>query len=55
VTDRGSDGEELSQDWQKGASENRRERQTLPLRQVPQKKPEACEDACSLVLPELPN
>jgi hypothetical protein len=32
----GFDGEELSQDRKKGAPENRREGQTLPLRQVPQ-------------------
>jgi hypothetical protein len=34
------DGEELSQDRQKAAPENRREGQTLPLRQVPQAQPE---------------
>ena len=31
-----------------------RERQTLPLRQVPQTKPEAREDSRALVLPGLP-
>src|SRR5581483_1714042 len=36
VTDGGSDGEEHSQDQKAGASEDRREGQTLPLRQVPQ-------------------
>ena len=54
VTDRGSDVEELSQDRKKGTSENRRERQTLPLHQVPQTKPETREDFRPLVLSELP-
>ena len=53
VTDGSSDGEELSQDWKKGAPEDRNQGQTLPLRQVPQAKPEACQDAGPLVLPEL--
>jgi hypothetical protein len=39
------DGEEHSQDWKADTPENRREGQTLPLRQVPQAKPEACQDA----------
>jgi hypothetical protein len=30
-----SDAEELSQDWKKDSPENRRQRQTIPLRQVP--------------------
>jgi hypothetical protein len=50
----GFDGEELSQDRKKGAPENRREGQTLPLRQVPQKKPETCQDTRTLVLSKLP-
>ena len=47
-------GEEHSQDWKADTPENRREGQTLPLRQVPQAKPEACQDAGPLVLPQLP-
>src|SRR4051812_39628163 len=47
-------GEELSQDWQADTPENRRERQTLPLCQVPQAQPEACQDAGTLVLLQLP-
>jgi hypothetical protein len=43
-----------SQDWQENTPENSRERETLPLRQVPQKKPEACQDACPVVLPDVP-
>jgi hypothetical protein len=37
---RGSDGEEHIQIRKERSSENRREGQTLPLRQVPQTKPE---------------
>jgi hypothetical protein len=48
------DAEELSQDWKKGSPENRRQRQTIPLRQMPKTKSEACKNACSVVLPELP-
>jgi hypothetical protein len=48
------DGEELPQDRQKGAPENRQEGQTLPQRQVPQKKPETCQDASTLVLSKMP-
>ena len=44
--------EEHSQDWKEVAPENRRERQTLPLRQVPQTKPETRKDSRPLVLPE---
>jgi hypothetical protein len=51
---KGSDGEDLSQDRKKGAPENRRERQTLSLRQVSQEKSETCQDGCALVLPKLP-
>jgi hypothetical protein len=40
-----ADGEELSQDWKADTPENRHEGQTLPLRQVPEAKPEACQDA----------
>jgi len=54
VTDGDSDGKEDSQDRKKGASENRLERQTLPLRQVPQTKPETCKNSGPLVLSELP-
>jgi uncharacterized protein YdhG (YjbR/CyaY superfamily) len=53
LANRGSNGEELSSDGKKGATENRRERQTLSVRQVPQTKPEAGKDSCTLVLPEL--
>jgi hypothetical protein len=53
VTDGGSDDEEHSQDRKAGASEDRSEGQTLPLRQVPQTKPETCNNARPLVLPEL--
>ena len=48
------DGEGPSQDWKAEPPENRREGQTLSLRQVPQTKPETCQDARPLVLPELP-
>ena len=47
------DGEEHAQDWKADTPENRREGQTLPLRQVPEAKPEACQDAGPLVLPQL--
>jgi hypothetical protein len=47
-------GQELSQDWKADPPENRSEGQTLPLRHVPQAQPEACQDAGSLVLPQLP-
>jgi hypothetical protein len=47
------DGEEHSQDWKADTPENRREGQTLPLRQVPEAKPEAGQDAGPLVLPQL--
>src|SRR5262249_18157319 len=43
----------ISQNWQESAPENRRERQTLPLRRVPQEKPETRQDSGTLVLPEL--
>ena len=49
-----SDGEEHSQDWKEGTAQDRRERQTLPLRQVPQTKPEAGEDSRPVVLSSLP-
>jgi hypothetical protein len=39
------------QDWQKSAAENRRQRQALPLRQMPQEKPEICQNPSPLVLP----
>ena len=45
------DGEEHAQNWQADTPEDRREGQTLPLRQVPQAQPEACQDAGPLVLP----
>src|ERR1700733_9772401 len=47
-------GEEHSEDWKAHTPENRCERKTLPVRKVPKKKPEACEDARPLVLPKLP-
>ena len=50
----GFDGDELSQDRKKGAPENRREEQALPLRQMPQTQPETCQDTRTLVLSELP-
>ena len=46
-------GEVHSQDRQEITAQNRREGQTLPLRQVPQTKPETCNNARPLVLPEL--
>ena len=49
----GSDGEEHLQERKANPTENRREGQTLPLRQVPQTKPETCENPSPLVLPEL--
>jgi hypothetical protein len=49
------DGEEHSQDWKADTPENRREGQTLPLRQVPKAQPEARQDAGSVALLELPN
>jgi hypothetical protein len=48
------DGEELSQNGQEGASEDRCEGQALPVRHVPQKKPEACKNSRTLVLFKLP-
>ena len=35
----GSDGDEFSKEWKKGAPENCRARQTIPVCQVPQKEP----------------
>lgn len=49
-----ADDEEHSQDWKEGTTQDRRERQTLPLRQVPQTQPEADEDSRPLVLSGLP-
>jgi len=46
-----SDGDEHSQDRKESTPENCHQGQTLPLRQMPQTKSEACENACSLVLP----
>lgn len=51
---RTSDGEEHSQDRQENPLENRRQGQTLPLRHVPEEKPETREDTCAVVLPQLP-
>ena len=48
-----NDGEEHFQKRKEGLTENCREGQTLPLRQVPQAKPEAGKDARSVVLLEL--
>jgi hypothetical protein len=50
----GCDGKEHSQDRKEGAPENCRERQTLPVRQVPQEKRKTCQITSPLVLPELP-
>ena len=47
------DGEELSQDWKADAPEDRREGQAIPLRHVPQAKPETCKNSRPLVLPDL--
>jgi hypothetical protein len=47
-------GEKRSQDRKADTPENRREGQTLPLRQVPEAESEACQDAGPLVLPLLP-
>ena len=46
-------GEEHAQDWKADTPENSREGQTLPLRQVPEAEPEACQDTSPLVLPQL--
>jgi len=48
-----SDGE-VSQNRQENTPENRRQRQTLPLRLLPQEKPETCQGASAVVLPDLP-
>jgi hypothetical protein len=45
------DGEEHSQDRKENAPENRREGQTLALRQVPKKKSETCQSFRPVVLP----
>src|SRR5207247_111672 len=50
----GSDGEEHSQDRKESPPENRRQGQALPVRQVPQEKPETYQDPRPLVLPQLP-
>ena len=49
-----TDDEEHPQDRKEIATENRRERQTLPLCQVSQTQPAARKDSCALVLPGLP-
>lgn len=49
-----SNGQEHPQNRQEDTPENRRQRQTLPLRHVPQEKLEARENFGSLVLPQLP-
>jgi hypothetical protein len=46
-----SDGRESIEDRKEDSSENRRERQTLPLCHVPQTKPETCKNSRPLVLP----
>jgi hypothetical protein len=51
---RGSNGKKHAANWQEGPPENRHQGQTLPLCQMPPKKPEACQDSRPLVLPELP-
>ena len=51
---RGINAEEHSQNRQEITPENRREGQTLPLRQVPQAEPEASQDTGTVVLSELP-
>ena len=53
-TDRGSDYQEFSPERKEDSSENRRQGQAIPLCQVPKAEPEAREDPCSLVLPEVP-
>ena len=47
------DREEHSQDRQEITAQNRREGQALPLRQVPEAKPEARQDAGPVVLPQM--
>jgi hypothetical protein len=47
-------GEEESQDRQAIPPEDCREGQTLSMRHLPPKKPKADQDACSVVLLELP-
>ena len=49
-----NNGEEHSQDRQEVTAQNRREGQAIPLRQVPQAKPETRQDTGTLVLPQLP-
>ena len=49
----GCDGEEHFQKRKEGSPEDRREGQTLSLRQVPEEKSEARQNTGSLVLPEL--
>jgi hypothetical protein len=46
-------GEECTQDRQESPAEDGRERETLPLREVPAEKPEADHHSGALVLPEL--
>jgi hypothetical protein len=43
--------EKFSQERQTESPENVRQGQAIPLRIVPQTKPEASKDCCSLVLP----
>jgi hypothetical protein len=51
---RGDDGQEYSQNRKESTPEDSRQGQTLPLRQVPQAKPETCENPGTMVLPKLP-
>jgi hypothetical protein len=48
-----TDDEEHSQDRKEGSPQDRRERQTLPLRQVPQAQPAPDNNPRTLVLPGL--
>jgi hypothetical protein len=47
------DGKEPFQDRQEDTPENHGKGQTLPLRQVPEAKPEARQDAGPVVLPQM--
>ena len=46
-------GAEHRPNWQEITAENRRQGQTLPLRQVPKAKSKARQDPCPVVLSEL--
>jgi hypothetical protein len=47
------DDVEVPQNWQEDTPKNRNQRQTLPLRKLPQEKPQARENTGTVVLPQL--